>query len=175
MSTTTWTRRVTERLYPTAFVIAVILMAVSFSAGILRSLQVHYQLPKVSFEYWGEVASEFERQGPAIVIPQFRMAAAIDLTRPDPYLKLWHVAKQAEDEENMIFALRGLVRLYPNDPRIAPSRVQLASLLLKYGKVDEADHHSRTAVRLIPDDDTAQLVRAAVIQQIGSKPDTEER
>jgi len=48
-------------------------------------------------------------------------------------------------------------------------------LLLKYGKVAEADHQSRTAVRLIPDDDTAQLVRAAVIEQMGSNPDTEER
>ena len=163
---------VTRRLYPLTLAVAVALMIVSCLLGICRSLVVYHRLPAVSFEYWGEVRSEIERSGPAVAVGLFRQAAEIDLTRPDAYLKLWHAANLTEDEDNQIFALRGLVRHFPDDPKLAPSRLQLAVLLMKKGDFAEADRQSRAAVRLLPNDAKAREIRATVLQQIDNLPDT---
>lgn len=136
--------------------------------GISESLVREGRLPGVRYGYIDNNLQLAESADYDTALPELRTAAILDFDNVAAQAQLLSVAYGANDAENAIVAIRGLLRFSQDDHEL---HANLAGLLLDTGDAEKAILHGRRATQLQPSSSAYQCVYGSALLSAGKPRD----
>jgi protein O-GlcNAc transferase len=142
------------------FVVGNLLFGLLINAGIAHSFITNGRLPELRVGYADAHQQLIKTERQADVISELRTAASINFDDGVTQLQLLSMAYKARDTESIILGLRGLLNHAPDDSEL---HGELAIVLLRIGRLEDALIHSRMAVKFNPDSARLHVTQGAVM------------
>ncbi len=145
---------------PHLFQFGILLFLLLVVGGLGYSVFERGAMPALRVSYAGEHQRLVDSQSQQEIIPALRTAASINFDDGFTQLQLLSIAYEAEDTDSIILGLRGLLNHSPDDAEL---HGELAIVLLRVGRLEDALIHSRIAIRRDPDVSGFHVTKGAIL------------
>ncbi|MEQ9411592.1 MAG: tetratricopeptide repeat protein [Fuerstiella sp.] len=146
------------------FRLGVLLFLLLTVGGIINSVFTYRRLPRLRVGYAADHQQLLETGTTGDTVSALRTAAAINFEDGFSQLQLVSTAYAAGDTDGIVLGLRGLLNHSPDDAEL---HGELAIVLLRTGRLEEALIHTRRAIALDPNVAGIYVTQGAIMLSLG--------